>query len=55
VYDRGNWQFSCSSELKATIIECWKDIESSTVKNLIDSMPNQCIALIESRENKTNY
>jgi len=42
-------------ELKASIFNCWKNLESDVTKNLVDSMPQRCSAVIAARGGHTKY
>jgi hypothetical protein len=48
-------QFNSISGLKQAINESWEEIEVSTLKNLIDSMPNRIFELITKKGSKTHY
>jgi hypothetical protein len=54
VYSNGR-QFNSISDLKQAINESWEEIEVSTLKKLIDSMPNRIFELITKKGSKTHY
>lgn len=54
VYANGR-QFSSVKDLKACIKECWQEIVTQTMKNLIDSMPKRIFELIKNQGGPTKY
>ena len=42
------------NKLTTAILSEWAGIESETMRNLVNSMPKQCVEFIELRGNKTH-
>ena len=55
VYQKGNRQFRTKAELKNALIETWNSIPNDLLVSLSASMPDRCIAIIESRGEKIGY
>ena len=42
-------------ELKDTIFSTWENLDSDITKNLVDSMPRRCTAVIAAHGGSTKY
>ena len=54
VYANGK-QYALVSELKATIIYHWNEIDQNTLKSLVSSMPDRVFTLISKSGAYTDY
>ena len=42
-------------ELKESVFDCWDNLESDVTKDLVNSMPRRCSAVIAARGGHTKY
>ena len=55
VYDKGRRKFSNKTELVACIQAVWDEITITELQNLVNSMPDRCRLVIESKGGKIPY
>ncbi len=48
-------QFDYEDDLCEAIVAAWDRIELESLRNLISSMPNRCLKVIEKRGGPTGY
>lgn len=54
VYNNGR-QFDCVDDLKEALVMAWDSIELSTLQNLVQSMTNRLLTVVERRGGPTPY
>uniref|UniRef100_K3WYV6 Uncharacterized protein n=1 Tax=Globisporangium ultimum (strain ATCC 200006 / CBS 805.95 / DAOM BR144) TaxID=431595 RepID=K3WYV6_GLOUD len=52
---RNGCQYSCIDELRRDIVSEWKAIDRGVLHNVVRSMPQRCIKVVERRGAKTHY
>ena len=48
-------QYNSVAELKVVVLECWEDMESKVLENLVESMPKRTYQVIEHKGGPIEY